>query len=100
MAGYLDLPATLPGAGTAVATSTTSTTAIDLSTNEGRYVWIYVSALTYLRAGASTVGASVAAEDVAFPIGTHRFFVAKGKSYVRAILASGTGVLQYGTASE
>jgi hypothetical protein len=95
---------TPPGAGTAVATSTTSTAATDLSAYEGRWVVIIPSAKTHIRFGASNVGAAVVA-DVWIPADVAAYFwIPKSgtRSFFRAILPVGAAAatLSYADASD
>lgn len=92
-----DLPETLPTAGSSVATSIAAA-AIDLSAFVGRYVWLYCSALTHIRAAATAPTAVTT--DVALPIGLHRFQVTEATKHVSVILASATGVVNHAPASQ
>jgi hypothetical protein len=95
---------TPPGAGTAVATSTTSTAATDLSAYQGRWIVMIATAKTHLRFGDSTVGASVVADVwIAADSPAYFWIPPSGKrSYFRAILPVGAAAatLSYADASD
>lgn len=93
----VDLPATIPTAATSVATSTTAA-AIDLSAFVGRYVYLYFSAATHIRAAATAPTAVTT--DVLLAIGTHRLFVTDGTKHVSVVLAASTGVVNHCAASQ
>jgi hypothetical protein len=95
---------TPPGPGTAVATSTTSTAATDLSAYQGRWVVIIASAKTHIRFGTSAVGAAVVADTwIAADVPAYYWIPVSGsRSFFRAILPVGAAAatLSYADASD
>lgn len=93
---------TPPGAGTKVALTTSSVTAQNLTSYQGKWIVIYLTAAAHVRFGTSSVDAATT-DDVIFPAGQHiPFYIppSGARSYFRARTVTGTGDLHYADASD